>query len=133
MSETAKCPEGCGWTRAASGAADSVVEVVQDLEGHLASQHDWTWQRAHDHAAAWSKRVVPDLDLKTAPGKAATRTAQCPQCEWTVRVHSEDLIEVSRASKELEGHLVAEHGLTKDQAQTAAEDWALPLLRDRIR
>ncbi|MBS2031033.1 MAG: hypothetical protein JST54_24235 [Deltaproteobacteria bacterium] len=133
MTETAKCPE-CGWSRApASAAADKVVEVVQDLEGHLASQHDWTWQRAREHAKAWSRQIVPGLELPTAPGKAATRTAKCPQCDWTVRVHSEDLIEVSRCSSQLEGHLQSEHGLSKEAAQAAAEEWALPLLRNRIR
>jgi len=133
MSESARCPE-CAWSReAASAAADVVVDVVHELEGHLAGEHDWTWQRAHEHARSWSRTVVPALDLSAPPGKAATRTAKCPHCDWSVRAHSEELIEVSRCSSQLEAHLQTTHDVTKADSQALSEEWALPLIRGRVR
>jgi len=136
MAAPARCPE-CTWCREAPSAVpEKVFTVLTELEGHLAGEHDWTWQRAHEHACEWSKRLLPGVDLGVAiaaPGPRATRTARCPECEWKLRAQTEDLFEISHCSAELEHHLRTTHKVTEEEALAVAESWALPLLRNRVR
>ena len=135
MSKVVRCPE-CSWSKTAHSEVPEVVTAVEeDLKGHLAADHDWTWQRAAEHAQAWARSLIPGLypgDGHIASGGLrVTRTAACPNCAWTLRSPSEDVFEVSHCSAELEEHLRTEHGLAQVEAQRIAEAWALPLLQTR--
>ena len=132
MFTPARCPE-CAWSLDAPGQApDQLVALVVALEGHLASTHDWTWQRAHEHARAWSRQVL-SLPPEVVSPLQASRTIQCAACDWTERATSEDLLEISRCSNAFEAHLREAHGASADEAGQAAEGWALPLLHGRIK
>ena len=59
---------------------------------------------------------------------------QCGQCSWSATTPSQDdLLAVARAAREFESHLVAVHGAPRDEAEAAADAWALQTVRDQIR
>jgi len=132
MAKVVKCPE-CAWSKTAHSEVPEVVfGVEQELKAHLAAEHDWTWQRAHDHARAWSQKLIPGFDPGDSPaGPRGSRTAVCPKCSWSMRAPSEDVFEISHCSAELEEHLKTEHGVAPLEAQRFAEAWASPLLKAR--
>lgn len=54
----AQCAE-CEWTAPVEGLdPESLAPVVEALVVHLASEHHWTWSRAHEEAMAWARSVM---------------------------------------------------------------------------
>jgi hypothetical protein len=60
-------------------------------------------------------------------------TVRCAQCSWTSSPPTLGPLDVARCSREFEAHLVREHRAPEDEAQAAAEAWALVALRGQIR
>ena len=60
------------------------------------------------------------------------RKVQCAKCSWCAVPSTLDPLEVARCSGTFEQHLVVDHGADREEAQAAAEAWALVALRGQV-